>query len=235
MHESIHVLIVEDDFRIAEINRQLVDQVDGFHTVNTVKTAEETLVFLEKGTNLPHLILLDIYVPDSIGLHLFWEIRKHYHEIDIIILTAAKEVTTIQETLKGGIYDYMVKPVDIDRLEQTLTNYREQVRILSSKDQFDQEEIDQLIRPSKPSIKRDAPIKNLPKGIDDITLTKVNAVLKEKGKGGVTALEASKHIGLNRSTARRYLEYLVSVEEVYAELSYGDVGRPERKYIASSK
>ena len=37
-------------------------------------------------------------------------------------------------------------------------------------------------------------------------------------------------IGASRSTARRYLEYLTSTEEVKTEVNYGSVGRPERRY-----
>ncbi|EGP19926.1 hypothetical protein GME_09524 [Halomonas sp. TD01] len=36
--------------------------------------------------------------------------------------------------------------------------------------------------------------------------------------------------GESRSTARRYLEFLVAEQAVNAEIGYGDVGRPERRY-----
>jgi len=38
-------------------------------------------------------------------------------------------------------------------------------------------------------------------------------------------------MGASRAKARRYLEYLVSTEKLKAEVSYGSVGRPERKYF----
>jgi CitB family two-component system response regulator CitT len=37
-------------------------------------------------------------------------------------------------------------------------------------------------------------------------------------------------MGASRTTARRYLEYITSTGEVTAELEYGIVGRPERRY-----
>ena len=40
MHEAYRVLIVEDDFRIANINRQFVEKVDGFIVSDTVRTGE---------------------------------------------------------------------------------------------------------------------------------------------------------------------------------------------------
>ena len=43
MLEMIQVLIVEDDFRIADINRQFVERVKGFAVLDVVKTSEEAL------------------------------------------------------------------------------------------------------------------------------------------------------------------------------------------------
>ncbi|MDS8902257.1 HTH domain-containing protein, partial [Streptococcus pneumoniae] len=48
---------------------------------------------------------------------------------------------------------------------------------------------------------------------------------------GVTAEKMGEEMGASRTTARRYLEYLVSTDDCYAELGYGIVGRPERKYF----
>ena len=84
MHEAYRVLIVEDDFRIVNINRQFVEKVDGFIVSDTVRTGEEALAFLSEGNELPDIILLDIYIPDVEDLNLFWEIRSTYKEIDII-------------------------------------------------------------------------------------------------------------------------------------------------------
>ena len=48
---------------------------------------------------------------------------------------------------------------------------------------------------------------------------------------GITAEMLSAMVGVSRSTARRYLEYLISGKKVHAELTYGSVGRPERRYF----
>ena len=74
MLETIQVLIVEDDFRIADINRQFVERVKGFAVLDVVKTSEEALTYLRSTSTLPQLILLDVYIPDTEGLSLFWTI-----------------------------------------------------------------------------------------------------------------------------------------------------------------
>lgn len=232
MLDNFHVLIVEDDFRIADINRQFVNRVDGFTVLDVVKTSEEALTYLRSKTPLPQLILLDVYIPDTDGLKLFWQLRHEFNEIDVIMVTAAKEVATIAETLRGGIFDYIVKPAVYERFEQTLNRFKYQRQLLSTSGELTQEEIDGLtgfpILPL-PESKAEG---QLPKGIDQITLDKIRVTLSTSSEEGMTALNAGQTIGVSRSTARRYLEYLVSEKEAVAQLKYGDVGRPERKYTA---
>jgi CitB family two-component system response regulator CitT len=54
-------------------------------------------------------------------------------------------------------------------------------------------------------------------------------------KDGCTAEGLGETLGASRTTARRYLEYLISIEKVKAELEYGVVGRPERKYYSRGR
>ncbi|MGY0691922.1 response regulator [Virgibacillus sp. FSP13] len=102
MDEKIHVLIVEDDFRIAGIHRQFVEKMDGFVAAKVVKTGAEALAYLQHCDNRPNLILLDIYIPDVEGLDLLWQIRETYHEIDIIVVSAAKETETLGQHYAGA-------------------------------------------------------------------------------------------------------------------------------------
>ncbi|MER2089588.1 MAG: response regulator [Sporosarcina sp.] len=236
MSEMIRVLIIEDDFRIADINRQFVDQVAGFMALEVVKTGADALAYLRNNkTEGPQVILLDVYIPDTEGLSLFWQLRKEFNEIDIIMVTAAREVRTIAETLRGGIFDYIVKPVDFSRFEQTLRRFKDQRAFMMSKEELEQDEIDQLTGLRTVSGSRAVTERVLPKGIDQITLDKIDAALQTSEKSGMTAMEAGNKVGVSRSTARRYLEYLVAIKKAEAQLNYGDIGRPERKYTPWTK
>ena len=62
-----------------------------------------------------------------------------------------------------------------------------------------------------------------------MTLDKIRCLFKQE-TGQLTADEAGEKIGASRTTARRYLEYLITTGELVADLSYGTVGRPERSY-----
>ena len=70
-----------------------------------------------------------------------------------------------------------------------------------------------------------------PKGINSLTLQKVESYIQQLSEESVGANELGKSLGISRTTARRYLEYLVARGMVEPSLEYGSVGRPERRYF----
>jgi two-component system CitB family response regulator len=226
---SIRVLIVEDDKRIAEINRRFVEKVTGYEVVGIATNEQEGREQVEVLN--PNLILLDIYFPDMNGIYFLKWIREYFANIDVIMITAAREIETLKQAMHGGVFDYIIKPIMLERFIETLNRYKEYYykmnEFMKEREIIGQDEIDALIR-------RDHTVlididTELPKGINRLTLDKVVAVVK-KYKDGVTAEEVGQQIGASRTTTRRYLEYLVSISKVTADISYGSVGRPERFY-----
>lgn len=235
MKDTYTVLIVEDDFRVAEINRKFIEKMEKFTVFGVAKTGEEMMEQLNNAQSSPDLILLDVYIPDVEGLELLWAIRNHYHEVDVIMMTAAKEVSTIEEALRGGAFDYIVKPIEFERFAWTFERYDRQRMMLTDKEEMDQAEIDRLMGASEAQQTPGSPKHELPKGIDEITLNTIKDILAKTKDQGITASTLGEKIGASRSTARRYLEYLVSTNAAKTELKYGDVGRPERRYIFLNK
>jgi two-component system CitB family response regulator len=223
---ALRVLIVEDERKIAEINRRFVQRVDGFEVVGIATDAEQAIDLLEVLDI--DLVLLDIFLPNGSGLELLKTIQMSYPDTDVIMITAAKEIEAVRESVKGGSFDYLLKPLVFERLQETLKKFRifrlRLNQMQKERRQISQEEIDQLIKGEE---KRDGLY--LPTGIDKLTLEKICSVITEE-RDGLTAEQVSKAIGASRSTARRYLEYLVSEGRLKADLSYGTVGRPERVY-----
>jgi two-component system, CitB family, response regulator len=224
--DTLQVLIVDDEKRIAEINRRFVERVEGFKVAGIATDTIQAMDFLD--VLEIDLVLLDIYFPGASGLELLKIIQKQYPNTDVIMISAAKEIETVRESVKGGAFDYILKPLIFERLQDTMNKYyvfRSRLAKLQQEGrQISQDEIDHLI---KGEDKRDAPY--LPTGIDKLTLEKIVSVITAV-KEGLTAEQVSRSIGASRSTARRYLEYLVSVGRLKADLSYGTVGRPERVY-----
>jgi two-component system CitB family response regulator/two-component system response regulator DcuR len=222
------VLIVEDDPKIAEIHRHFTEKVDGFRVVGLA----DSLLDAEKMCELfePDLVLLDLYFPEGLGTEILWRIRASRQSIDVILITAAKELKPLQEAMRGGVFDYILKPVMFSRFKEALESFREHRRRLQAETSLDQKDVDRLLHPYKDSQPGEPA---LPKGIDALTLNKVQGVFESMHPDGFSAEEVGAKIGTSRTTARRYLEYLTVNGQLTAELIYGAVGRPERRYFVS--
>lgn len=229
MIECYRVLIVEDDFRIAGINRSLIEQAQDFRVVGMSRSRAETLEWLAGHANQVDLVLLDVFLPDVEGLGLLWEIRRDYRELDIVMVTAAKEVDTVEEALRGGVFDFLIKPVESQRVCKMLERFRARRRLMAERKELSQDQLDQAMSSLYGAQQTTTARRGLPKGVDALTLDTVKTVLQERGEP-MTASELAEKIGSSRSTARRYLEHLVSDGVVSAEQSYGEVGRPQRYY-----
>jgi two-component system, CitB family, response regulator len=224
--KPVEVLIVEDDIRIIDINRRFVEKIAGFRVIATATSGEEAKELI--ACTKPHLVLLDVYLPDTLGTDLVWQMRQQHRDVDIIMITAAKEIEMVQHALRGGVYDYIVKPLVFERFRERLESYREHFWRTREAGEVDQEEIDRMLTRQLATAKpRDSLI---PKGIDTLTLDKVISAIKRADGTGISAEEVGREIGTSRTTARRYLEYLVAEGKARADLVYGTVGRPERKY-----
>lgn len=222
------ILVVEDDFRIADLHAAFIAGIEGFHLVAKARNGDEARALMAEHADAIQLVLLDTYLPDVEGLELLWFLRNQYTQVDIVMLTAAREVETISEALRGGVFDYLIKPVEAIRLEQMLNRFREEKQLLATRQEMDQAQLDRLLART-PSVSTAVERRNqLPKGIDPLTLQQVSQVLA--AAESQTAMQVAQETGMSRSTTRRYLEYLVAEQVAEAMLSYGDVGRPERRY-----
>ncbi|MFE5040871.1 response regulator [Peribacillus simplex] len=228
-NRDIEVLIVEDDLRIAEIQKLFIEKLEGFQTIGIASSYYEAKSFIE--IMQPDLLLLDMYFPEMNGLDILKEIKQQSKQMDVIMITAAKEIEKVQEAIKIGIFDYIIKPVAFERFKQSLLRYQEYHIKLSELEKGNfpvtQQQVDKLLRKDMKEKEREQA--SLPKGIDRMTLEKVMVVLG-KSSPGLTAEIVAKEIGVSRTTARRYLEHLMSEEKIDADLTYGTVGRPERVY-----
>ncbi len=227
--KHVQVLIIEDDAKIAEIQRVFTEKIKGFTVcgiAHSILEGEEMLRVLQ-----PDLALLDIFFPDGNGLELLWKIRREYKKTDIVLITAAKEKDIFQEALRGGVFDYILKPLNFTRFQKMLNNYMLHRKKLQKIVTINQQDVDIFLHQEKRVIDQK---KDLPKGIDPITLQKVTTILESIGSEGINAEQTGETIGVSRTTSRRYLEYLVSNGVITADLFYGTLGRPERKYFKIS-
>ncbi|QZT65276.1 response regulator [Mycolicibacterium austroafricanum] len=214
------VLVVDDDFMVADIHRRFVDRVDGFRAVGVARTGAEALTATKELR--PQLILLDVYLPDMTGLDVLQRLRSEGDRVGVIMITAARELDTVRGALDGGAADYLIKPFEFAQLQAKLQAFAARADALQSAGGVDQTLIDTLF--GGPAV---TPAKVLPKGLGAETGELVLAAVR--GAGEVSAAECADAVGISRVSARRYLEHYLSVGTLELRLQYG-VGRPERRY-----
>ena len=119
----IKVAIAEDDFRVAEIHEKFLHKVDGVKLVGKARSGKETLTLVQ--SKKIDLILLDIYMPDMLGTDLIEKIKKMDQSIGIIMISAANEKPMIEKAIQLGIFDYIIKPVKMERFIAAVERFKQ--------------------------------------------------------------------------------------------------------------
>jgi DNA-binding NtrC family response regulator len=110
------VLLVDDEKDLRGIVGEVLKQ-EGYAVVEAENGMQAVKLFRKSP---PDAVLLDLHMPHMSGVDAMHELRKIGPDVPIIILTAHGDIPTAVEAIKTGVYDFMVKPPDFDRLVITL-------------------------------------------------------------------------------------------------------------------
>lgn len=218
----IDVLVVDDDFRVAALHRAYVELMTGFRVVGEAHSGAAALEAVERLR--PHLVLLDLYLPDVPGLEVLRQLRSSTDpSVDVIVVTAARDAASVEEAVRNGALYYLVKPFGPAMLRERLDAYSEMRRRLSSLGEASQREVDEIYTALRAGASRE-----LPKGHSPQTLGVIVETLRSAGRD-LSAEEVAAEAGVSRATAQRYLSHLSRIGRVQLVLRYG-LGRPEHRY-----
>lgn len=224
----IDVLVVDDDFRVAEINAKYVGKVPGFRVAARAHSAAQGLASVQRGTI--DLVLLDHYLPDQTGLELVHRMREQGLGTDVIMITAAGDVATVQAAMRLGALHYLVKPFTFAALRTRLDSYaalRRTVDRVGGRGVAGQEQVDRIFGALRTMPAPSSP--GPPSGHSEPTTDLICRVLHH-APHPLSAHEVAAETGLSRSTAQRYLRHLEQAGRLRLTLKYGDTGRPEHLY-----
>ncbi|MDF6018356.1 response regulator [Streptomyces sp. JH34] len=222
----IEVLVVDDDVRVARINAAYVAKVPGFRVAAVAHSATEALARIDETP--VDLILLDHYLPDRNGLAVVRELRELGRHTDVIMVTAARDVATVQAAMRHGALQYLVKPFAFAGLRTKLEAYAALRRTFDGGGDAEQTEVDRLFGALWATGGSD-----LPKGHSTTTAELVRKALRS-ADGPLSAQEIAESAGMSRQTAQRYLKLLERTGRVRLSLRYGETGRPEHRYTWAS-
>jgi DNA-binding NtrC family response regulator len=120
------VLIVEDD-AAARVGLEQLVKSWGF-AAESAKDGEDAL---EKVTTFrPAIVITDLVMPRMDGLALLRALQQQGADTTTLLLTAQGTVETAVEAMKEGAYDYLTKPIDIQRLKILLEKIVERMETL---------------------------------------------------------------------------------------------------------
>jgi response regulator of citrate/malate metabolism len=219
---SWRVMIVEDNPAVAALHRRLVDSVPSMKTAHVAFNGNHAFRALEAVR--PDLVILDLTMPAGDGITFLRHIRRADASLDVIVVTASREGETVNQVMRLGVVDYLVKPFEPQRLRQALTAFLMRQRTLSGHAQLSQAEVD-AVQGSGSMLKR----RRLPKGLKESTLRSVLSALQGVS-ASMSAEEVGERAGVARVTARRYLEYLTVMGLVEMTRETKGPGRPRNRY-----
>src|SRR5438105_14822965 len=195
----IRTLVVDDDYRVAELHCAYVERVSGFGVAGRAHTGAEALSCVDQLR--PDLVLLDIYLPDISGLEVLQQLREDDHPpVDVIAITAAREVESLRSAMRGGVVHYLIKPFLSQAFEDKLLSYAAARERLTRIGHAEQGDVDRIF-----AALRTVPNETLPKGLSDSTLELVVQVLG-RSRSGLPAAAVAEAAGVSRVTARRSLD-----------------------------
>jgi response regulator of citrate/malate metabolism len=219
----IRTVVVDDDFRVANVHAAFVQRMPGYEVVGRAGTGAEAEQFVAQ--NGADLLLLDLYLPDTNGLDLLTKLHVNRSvTADVIVISAASDVETVRAAMRLGVLHYLVKPFPFEVLRERLQSYATMRTRSDSMRSVSQRQIDALLAALRPV---GTPARS--KGGVPRTLHAVEELINGPS-GGLTAVEVASRIGLSRATAQRYLSHLAAQGRASIELRYRSLGRPEHVY-----
>jgi response regulator of citrate/malate metabolism len=221
----IAVLVVDDDVRVAAVNAAYVGRIPGFHVTGRAHSAREALAFLEREPAPVRQVVVQQHQVDR-GLALMRRLRELGRQTDVIMVTAARDLSTVQSAMRNGALQYLVKPFGFAGLRAKLEGYAALRQVLDGGGEAGQGRVDRIFgafggAPAGPA--------EMPKGHSTLTADRVREVLRG-AEGALSAQQVAERSGISRQTAQRYLKLLERAGRVRMSLRYGETGRPEHRY-----
>ncbi|HNX40675.1 MAG TPA: response regulator [Methanothrix sp.] len=124
MDKELRIMMVEDDLLDAAAAKRLLRHNALDNNLVIAADGKQALSILQSSApaDLPHLLLLDLNLPDISGIDLLKRIKKEgkFKDIPVVILTGSNEDQDIQKSYDLGAKSYLVKPISNDALRLVL-------------------------------------------------------------------------------------------------------------------
>ncbi|MHC4985992.1 MAG: response regulator, partial [Planctomycetota bacterium] len=110
------VLVIDDEPDLRELMADALASEDV--EILTAGTAQEAADVAAK--NLVDLVVADLHLPDGTGADVIGNLRGLLHDLPAVVVTGVKEAETLADATRVGLVELMTKPLDIQRLKDTV-------------------------------------------------------------------------------------------------------------------
>jgi DNA-binding LytR/AlgR family response regulator len=122
MTRVLKVVLVDDEPEARELLSYMLAGYKGVKVVGTAGNVDEALILVQK--ERPHLVLLDIQMPEKDGFHFIEQVQHSGADPGIIFVTAYEHYAI--QAIRNSVFDYILKPVHQEELEEAIERFREQ-------------------------------------------------------------------------------------------------------------
>lgn len=177
------ILVVDDDNDLRAVIRDVLKE-EGFETTEAEDGVSGIRLFKK---DRPDAVLLDLNMPHMDGIDTMHEIRRIASDVPVIILTGYGDIPTAVDAVKNGVYDFLIKPPEFDRLVFTLRKALEKSRL--------ETEVRRTTTALESSLEyqlgRSGAMKTVVDGIKQVALTNFSVIIQGETGAGKSVVAAA--------------------------------------------
>ena len=135
MKEVLRILLVDDEPEAIELLTYMLAGNEEVRVVGSAGTVDQALQLMQE--EQPHLVLLDIQMPEKDGFHFIEEVHRAGQVPGIIFVTAFEHYAI--QAIRNSVFDYILKPVHQNELNSAIERFR------TSRKQLHQDDLQKLV------------------------------------------------------------------------------------------
>ena len=124
----MRILIVDDEKSIRNTLKEILEYED--HEVVLAENGEQALSVLEQGKVQIDTVFCDIKMPGIDGIEVLEKIQEMDLDAPVIMISGHGNIDTAVECIKKGAYDFIEKPLDLNRILITLRNANDKTSLV---------------------------------------------------------------------------------------------------------
>ncbi len=188
------ILVIDDDAQIREILNVNLKEMG--YSVLLVENGKKGLETVENEN--PELVICDLILPDINGIKVLEEIKEYNPKIQVILITAYYDMSSIIKAMQKGSFDYLQKPLDFDQLRIKITRALEIQSVSEQLDAYITED-SEVYQLENSLIGRTHSMQEIAKYIGQLSSNRVSVLLQgESGTGKELIAKIIHYTGISK-------------------------------------